>query len=402
MQVHDPDLSLTLNSQIQYVRIETIGRKSGKAHQALLRFVTIGEKIIVFPLNAGRQDWLSNLKANPKVKMYTEGGIFAGIARLRRIANANDPVVVIFTRKYGKRVVSERYRGQRLYVELQVTKVETGGLDQIIYDDLEVAFDGVARHYDQHILGNPINTWLRNVSVSMLERLFKPGDVVLEVGCGTGTETLSLARRGITILASDISGRMLEVLERKARQEGVQDRVITLHCRAGELVGKINALGYDKIDGAYSTYGAINTEPRLDDLFRDLHSLLKREGLIVLGVWNKYSLYEILGYLLRGKPGLAFARFRNPVPIGRSRFCVASNAYSVESLDAHLGRFFKLRSIIGVVILLPPSNLTRYLPRGRWLGFLKRLDLRLGKAFPFNRLGDHFLAVYVARGDLRG
>src|SRR5712692_5511731 len=105
MQVHDPDSSLTLSSQVQYVRIETIGRKSGKPRQALLRFVTIGEKIIVFPLNAGKQDWLSNLKANPKVKMYTQGGIFSGTARPRRITGANDPVLVIFTRKYGSQVV---------------------------------------------------------------------------------------------------------------------------------------------------------------------------------------------------------------------------------------------------------------------------------------------------------
>ncbi len=365
----------------------------------MLRFVTIGEKIIVLPLNAGGQDWLSNLKANPKVRLYTEKVILCGIAQLRRIADVNDPVLASFTRKYGRQVVSERYRGQLLYVELQVTKVETGELDQIIYDDLEVAFDGVARNYDQHILGNPINTWLRNVSLSMLKRLFKPGDVVLEVGCGTGTETLSLARHGITVLACDISGKMLEVLKRKAEQQGVQDRIITLHCRAGELERKINALGFEKIDGAYSTYGAINTEPRLEDLFRSLHSLVKENGILVLGVWNKYSLYEILGYLLRGRPGLAFARLRNPVPIGKSRFCVASNAYSVMSLDAHVGRFFKLRSIFGVVVLLPPSNLIRYLPKGKWLAFLKRLDLRLGRVYPFNRLGDHFLAVYVARHD---
>jgi deazaflavin-dependent oxidoreductase (nitroreductase family) len=392
---------LALNPQTQYVRIETIGRKSGKPRQALLRFVTFGEKIAIFPLNAGRQDWLSNLKANPTVKLYTGRGIFSCIAQTRRIIGVNDPLLAVFTKKYGRQIIGERYRGQRTYVELQVTNVETGKLDDIIYDDLEAAFDGVAMHYDQHILGNPINTWLRNVSVSMLKRLFEPGSVVLEVGCGTGTETLSLAKHGITVLASDISGKMLEVLERKAREEGVPDRVITLHCRAGELVRKVNALGFSKIDGAYSTYGAINTEPNLDDLFRDLHGLLKEEGTLVLGVWNKYSLYEVLGYLLRGRPGLAFARLRNPVPIGRSRFCIASNAYSVASLDEHIGPFFKLRSIFGVVILLPPSNLIRYLPRGRWLTFFKKLDLQLGRVFPFNRLGDHFLAVYIARGDIR-
>ncbi len=401
MQVHDREPSPTLDPQTPYVRVETIGRMSGKKHQVLLRFITLGEKIIVFPLNAGKQDWLSNLIVTPNVKLYTRRGIFSGIAQIRKITDVNDPVLAIFTRKYGRQIVGQRYRGQQTYVEVKVTKVESGRLDQIIYDDLEAAFDGVAERYDQHIFGNPINTWLRNVSVGMLKQLFKPGSTVLEVGCGTGTETLSLARHGVTVLASDVSGRMLQVLERKAGREGLRDRVITLHCRAAELKEKVQALGFNQIDGAYSTYGAINTEPRLGDLFRDLRSILKDEGILVLGVWNKYCVYEVMGYLLRGRPSLAFARLRNPVPIGRSRFCVASNAYSAGSLGEHLGSVFSLRSLFGVVILLPPSNLVRYLPKGRWLTFFKRLDLQLGRVFPFNRLGDHFLAVYVARRNIQ-
>jgi deazaflavin-dependent oxidoreductase (nitroreductase family) len=390
-----------LKRQTQYLRIETVGRKSGKRHQVLLRFITIGEKILVFPQNQGKQDWVSNLTANPKAKLYAESGSFTCNAKTRRIKGTDDPVLLGFIRKYGREVVNQRYRGQGTYVELDCTEAEKGNVDDIVYDDLEAAFNGVAEHYDQHILGNPINTWLRNVSIGTLQRLFRPGSTVLEIGCGTGTETLKLARHGVKVLACDISRKMLEVLERKAKLEGLDDRVFTLHCRADGLKKGVYSCGFDKFDGAYSTYGAINTEPRLHDLFRDLHDLLNEDGILVLGVWNKYCLYETLGYLFRGKPGLAFARLRNPVPIGRSRFCVASNAYSIASLGKHLASLFKLESILGVVIILPPSNLTRYLPRGRWLTFFKRLDLHLGRIFPFNRLGDHFLAVYTAKGEIQ-
>ncbi len=348
-----------MNRQGQYIRIETIGRKSGKPHQVLLRFITIRDKILVFPQNQGKQDWVSNLRANPMVKLYTESGIFAGNTKVRTISSKNDPILQAFTRKYGREIVAQRYWGQETYVELDCTETESGSLDDIVYDDLQAAFDGVAEHYDQHILGNPINTWLRNVSVGTLQQLFKPGSTVLEIGCGTGTETLKLAKHGVTVLACDISGKMLEILARKAKLEGLNNRVFTLHCRADGLRKGIHSLGFDKFDGAYSTYGAINTEPRLGELFR------------------------------------------NPVPIGKSRFCVASNAYSVASLGKYAVSYFRLKSILGVVIILPPSNLTRYLPKGRWLTFFKRLDLHLGRTFPFNRLGDHFLAVYTSKGGIR-
>jgi SAM-dependent methyltransferase len=390
-----------LNRESQYIRIETIGRRTGKPHQVLLRFITIGAKIIVFPQNQDKQDWVSNLKTNPNVKLYTESGIFRGNTKIRTIRNTNDPILGAFSRKYGREIVAQRYWGQETFVELDCAEVESGNLDDIVYDDLQAAFDGVAEHYDQHILGNPINTWLRNVSLGTLREHFKPGTTVLEIGCGTGTETLKLAKQGVTVLACDISAKMLEVLARKAKLEGLNDRIFTLHCRADGLRARIQSLGFDKFDGAYSTYGAINTEPRLDELFRDLHDLLKEDGTLVLGVWNKYCLYETVGYLLRGRPGLAFARLRNPVPIGKSRFCVASNAYSIASLGRHAASYFELRSILGVVIILPPSNLTRYLPKGRWLPFFKRLDLHLGRTFPFNRLGDHFLAVYTVKGGVQ-
>lgn len=47
-----------------------------------------------------------------------------------------------------------------------------------------------------------------------------PDDTVLEIGCGTGTTALKLADAVGTITASDISGRMIEIAEGKARAAG--------------------------------------------------------------------------------------------------------------------------------------------------------------------------------------
>ena len=113
-----------------------------------------------------------------------------------------------------------------------------------------------------------------------------------------------------------------------------------------------------------------------------------------MGVWNRYCLYEIVGYSLRLRPSMAVARLRNPVPVGKSRFCITSYAYTVGSLKAPLAKLFSLKKIFGVEILLPASNLTRYLPPEPLLSMVKRIDIALESGFPWNRLGDHFLAVY--------
>lgn len=350
---------------------------------------------MIFPENEPHQDWIANLLSTPSVKIYTEGGVHEGRATIRNVEGLRDPLLAIFTRKYGMWQVRQRYWGQLRYVEVElIGAVNPIELAELVYGDLETAFDGVAEDYDRHIFGNPMNLWLRDVSVRVLKELFRPGEMVLEIGCGTGTETLNLAASGVNVLASDISTKMLNVLRAKADKAGLSENVTAIHSRPYQLAEKIRGMGYSHIDGAYSTYGAINTDPRLPALFQDLHDLLRTDGLFVAGVWNKYCMYEIVGYLLRMRPSMSIARLRNPVPVGKSRFCVSTYSYSVDSLSRLLQRYFRLKTVYGVEIFLPASNLTRYLPPEPLLSVIKKIDLVLGKSFPWNRLGDHFLAVY--------
>jgi SAM-dependent methyltransferase len=385
------------SAQNQYLRLETIGRISGTPHQVLIRYVFVGTKIIVFPARTGKQGWFLNLQSNPKGRLFFQDKVFNCVAQTKTITGLDDPLLSIFTRKYGKAVVNQYYKGQHSYAELIVQESASASFDEMIYGDLEAAFDAVAKDYDRHIFGNPINTWLRNVSVAVMSQLFKPGDTVLEIGCGTGTETLSLAKRGIRVVATDISSKMVNVLNAKAKESGVSDNVIGVHSRPVHLKEELTKLGLSQLDGAYSTYGAINTEPRLEETIHVLHDILKEGAPLVLGVWNKYCLYEVFGYTFKLKPRLAFARFRNPVPLGKSRFCVATNAFSVASLGRIVNPYFELKKVYGVVITLPPSNLTKYLPPRKLFGLWKSFDFNLGKTFPMNHLGDHFLAVYHRR-----
>ncbi|HUI01830.1 MAG TPA: nitroreductase/quinone reductase family protein [Nitrososphaerales archaeon] len=382
----------------EYLRLRTIGRKTGKPHDVIVRFLTVGGKIVVFPQSAGRQDWVANLEANPKAEAFSTDFSVEGTAKVKEVSGLKDPLLSAFTRKYGERDVRKRYWGQRRYVEIEITsKSASLNYAQLVYAELEAAFDGVAENYDHHIMDNEMNLWLRNRSVALLKRLFGPGDTVLEIGCGTGTETLALAEHGTSMIATDISSKMLDVLWRKAGDANLRGRVRTVQARPYELRQKLAEAGIARIDGAYSTYGAINTDPFLPQLFKDLAAMIRPGGHLVLGVWNRYCLYEILGYSIRAKPSLAFARFRNPVPVGKSRFCVASNAYDVRSITSLMDGDLVLREVHGVEIFLPPSNLVHYLPPRPLVSALKRLDVALETLYPWNRLGDHFLAVFQRR-----
>jgi deazaflavin-dependent oxidoreductase (nitroreductase family) len=384
-----------LTSEAEFLRLETVGRRTGMPHTVLLRYATLGQEIIVFPSKNSTQDWVMNVQRNSAVKVHTGGKVMEGDAKIQKVKGLDDVVLSVFSRKYGDRIVRETYWGATEYLRIDLgPEVSREDLDELIYLDLEAAFDGVAEEYDKHIFGNPINVWLRNRSVALMLRTFRPGQTILEVGCGTGTETLSLAKEGIRVVATDVSSKMLTVLQSKATKSGLDGLITPIHCRPHELVESLNERGIRTVDGAYSTYGAVNTDPRLPEFFENLHSLIAPGGSLILGVWNKFCAFEILGYLLKAKPAMAFARLRNPVPVGKSRFCVSTNAFSVRTLSNLIRKDFILRSVHGVGVFLPPSNLTRYLPPAGLMESVKKMEVEFEGRFPWNRLGDHYLGVY--------
>jgi deazaflavin-dependent oxidoreductase (nitroreductase family) len=83
-----------------YIRLETIGRRTGKPHQVILRFVTYNGRIMVFTQKGLRPDWLMNVASNPSVRVFGEGRIIEGRASLRQASGTKDPLLGVFTLLY--------------------------------------------------------------------------------------------------------------------------------------------------------------------------------------------------------------------------------------------------------------------------------------------------------------
>ena len=138
---------------------------------------------------------------------------------------------------------------------------------------------------------------------------------------------------------------------------------------------------------------AFNCEADLRGVPAALHELLAPEAPFLAGVYNRWCLFEILGYGFTGQLGRAFGRVKNPVPVGSSRFCVDVFAYSPSDFVRLFRPHFSLDRLEAVPFLLPPSDLVQYAERfSRRFDQLARWDRALGPRWPFRWLGDHFLA----------
>jgi len=73
----------------------------------------------------------------------------------------------------------------------------------------------------------------------------RPGDRVLEVGCGTGTLALMMAQHGAAVVAIDSSPRMLAEARRKADQAGLAEAIEFHELDATELSERFSPASFD-------------------------------------------------------------------------------------------------------------------------------------------------------------
>ncbi len=75
-----------------------------------------------------------------------------------------------------------------------------------------------AQHWDHHA-----PTGLEKVTAAVLSAVdIRPGDEVVDLGCGTGTLSLPLAERGARLLAVDVSPAMIARLKERAAERSVR------------------------------------------------------------------------------------------------------------------------------------------------------------------------------------
>src|SRR5689334_14019983 len=88
-----------------------------------------------------------------------------------------------------------------------------------------VPFDSMAADYDRAFSESAIGRHMRAAVWRRLDAAFRPGDRVLELNCGTGEDAIYLGRRGVRVLATDISAGMLDVTRAKVARAGLADVV---------------------------------------------------------------------------------------------------------------------------------------------------------------------------------
>jgi len=301
--------------------------------------------------------------------------------------SAASEVVARFEAEFGAENVRRWFGTSVQAFELRPTTPESVE----VRGSVESFFDRIAPSYERNVANKSSDLALRNRSVEVLGRLFHPGDRVLEIGSGTGLETLELAKRGVRLMATDISGEMIRLLQSKLDSRHLGSFVETRHMAAKDVSLLVDECGPGSFDGAFSTFGALNCEKNLEMIPPALSALVRPDGAVMFGIWNRFCGAEFTLSLAAGNLSRAFARFRTPVPVGASRYGIPVYALPYRSFVRPFLPYFRVEKVVGVPVFVPPYDYDQLVSDHEEIRrILHGLDTRFADRFPFNRMGDHF------------
>lgn len=266
------------------------------------------------------------------------------------------------------------------------------------------AFDSLAARYEALWSATPVGRSQRQQVWRWIDPLFRPGNRVLDLGCGIGDDAAHLQARGIAVEAIDASAGMV----RQAQTRGVAARQLAIE--------ELPALD-GRFDGAISNFGALNCVERLEPVAEQLARVVKPGGALAICVMGRTCAWEIAHYFPRKK---AFRRWSagacgggwqsaagcepaspatHPSSSPNRRTASRPQATSLPHVRIYYPTVrqiarafrpgFRLTQWTGIGLFVPPSYVT-----GKSISGLAALDRKLAHLPIARAMADHRLLIF--------
>ena len=259
------------------------------------------------------------------------------------------------------------------------------------------AFDTIAEEYDRLFTYSILGKAQRALIHEELRKRFREGHRILDLNCGTGEDAVLMAAEGVSVLACDVSKRMISVAWQKFASCGATLPVTFAVC-ANEQLDLLKSHG--QFDGALSNFGGLNCTADLTEVRRTLSDLIRPGGEVFLCMLGCFCAWEILWHSAHGRWSKAFRRMKTGGTDARIGGASVRVHYpSVHEMRIAFAPSFRLASWRGIGVALPPSWMeSAFQNRQRFVDLLTHIDRWLGVVPMFRGCADHILFRFVREG----
>jgi SAM-dependent methyltransferase len=153
-------------------------------------------------------------------------------------------------------------------------------------------FETIAPRYDTLWSSTPRGRGQRAQVWREIDALYRPGDRILDLGCGTGDDALYLSGLGIDVYGIDSAAKMVEI----AQARGVRAEKLDIE-DLGRLEGPFS--------GALSNFGALNCVANLRSVASQLGRLVQPAGPVAICLMGRVCWPELARGVTRRLQGHA-------------------------------------------------------------------------------------------------
>ena len=126
-------------------------------------------------------------------------------------------------------------------------------------------------------LDNKIRKWIQDPK-KILRPYIKRGMTVLDLGCGPGFFTISMAEmvgRSGKVIAADVQDGMLKILQDKIKGTDVENIICVHKCDKGSI-------GFSGYADLVLAFYVIHEISNVQNIFMEIHNLLKDSGILLI------------------------------------------------------------------------------------------------------------------------
>jgi hypothetical protein len=132
-------------------------------------------------------------------------------------------------------------------------------------------------------------------------------------------------------------------------------------------------------------------------VLNQLSDLLKPGGKVTLVIMPKICPWELI-MAFKGDFRTAFRRLGKSAPANVDGIQFSCYYYNPSFIIKHTAKSFKMRSLKGLFITVPPEFYQRFVERyPRLYSMLSKIDDSIAGIFPFNRWCDHYMVTLQKR-----
>ncbi len=257
-------------------------------------------------------------------------------------------------------------------------------------NQINFAFSKQSEIYDDYESSNNVLRWMRQQVYDVALKYLNPGNTILELNSGTGTDAVFFAKNGFNVFCTDLSDGMIHKIQIKIDKENLNDKIRVQKCSFTELY----KLSGEKFDFVFSNFGGLNCIDDLRKVINHFSNLLKINGKVMLVIMPPVCLWELL-QIFRGKFKFAFRRFNKSGTLSNVEgFTFKTYYYSKSDIKKFLGNNFQIVHQQGLAFFTPLPQMEKIQKKfPKLLKLLNKLDESLSRFFPFNLTGDHLILV---------